>query len=363
MSVLVVGLSHRSAPVDVLERAAVAADEVAQAARRAAARRRTSPRRAALHLQPGRGLRGRRRLPRRPCRRRPRCSAGTPGCRCRELTEHVYVHYAGPGRAAPVRGRRRARLDGRRRGPDPRPAARRLRRRRRDRHRRPGAARAGPAGAAGRQAGARQHRHRHGRRAPWSPRRWPTRPPRSAATWPGAGRVVVGAGAMGGLAAAHLRRAGAGRDRRAEPHPGAGRPAGRDHRASTARRPGPVGLAGLRRRARRAPMCVVACTGAVGAVVDRGHVAAAVAGRGGRPLVVCDLGLPRDVEPGVAALPGVTRDRPGGAAAPARRRRAAGRPSPRPRSWSPRRRRPTWPRSARPRSPRPSRRCAGARPR
>ncbi len=51
---------------------------------------------------------------------------------------------------------------------------------------------------------------------------------------------------------------------------------------------------------------MVACTGAVGVVVDRAAVAAAVAGRAGRPLVVCDLGLPRDVDPAVAALPGVT---------------------------------------------------------
>ena len=51
---------------------------------------------------------------------------------------------------------------------------------------------------------------------------------------------------------------------------------------------------------------MVACTGAVGVVVDRPAVAAAVAGRAGRPLVLCDLGLPRDVDPAVAALPGVT---------------------------------------------------------
>ena len=35
-------------------------------------------------------------------------------------------------------------------------------------------------------------------------------------------------------------------------------------------------------------------------------MAAAVTGRSGRPLVVCDLGLPRDVDPDVAELPGVT---------------------------------------------------------
>src|SRR6185503_18282651 len=34
-------------------------------------------------------------------------------------------------------------------------------------------------------------------------------------------------------------------------------------------------------------------------------VAAAMSGRTGRPLAVVDLALPRDVDPGVAALPGV----------------------------------------------------------
>jgi glutamyl-tRNA reductase len=51
---------------------------------------------------------------------------------------------------------------------------------------------------------------------------------------------------------------------------------------------------------------MVACTGAVGTVVDRDTVAAAVTARGGRPLAVCDLGLPRDVDAAVATLPGVT---------------------------------------------------------
>ena len=51
---------------------------------------------------------------------------------------------------------------------------------------------------------------------------------------------------------------------------------------------------------------LVACTGAVGTVVARETVAAAMVARDGRPLAVFDLGLPRDVDPGVAALPGVT---------------------------------------------------------
>jgi glutamyl-tRNA reductase len=49
----------------------------------------------------------------------------------------------------------------------------------------------------------------------------------------------------------------------------------------------------------------VVCTGAVGTVVSREDVAAAAVMRDGRPLALCDLGLPRDVDPGVAALPGV----------------------------------------------------------
>ena len=93
---------------------------------------------------------------------------------------------------------------------------------------------------------------------------------------------------------------------------------------------------------------LVTCTGALGTVVPTEVVAAAVTGRSGRPLVVCDLGLPRDVDPDVAELPGVTVV---DLAALQERLalRAPGRPSPRPRSWSPRRRRPSSSRNARPR--------------
>jgi glutamyl-tRNA reductase len=50
---------------------------------------------------------------------------------------------------------------------------------------------------------------------------------------------------------------------------------------------------------------LVTCTGASGIVVGTEPVAAALTARDGRPLVVVDLALPRDVDPGVAALPGV----------------------------------------------------------
>lgn len=119
--------------------------------------------------------------------------------------------------------------------------------------------------------------------------------------------VVVGAGSMGGLSVAHLTRAGIGRivvvnrtKERAE------------HLADTARSNGVAAealeLAELADAMAQADV-LVTCTGAVGAVVTLAdtHRALAQPGRAPeRPLVICDLGLPRDVEPAVSGLPGVT---------------------------------------------------------
>jgi glutamyl-tRNA reductase len=116
--------------------------------------------------------------------------------------------------------------------------------------------------------------------------------------------VLVGAGAMGGLAAAHLRRAEVAEivvlnrsvdraERLAENTRAQGTPA---------RGAGLEALAGEL----AAADLMVACTGALGTVVELGTVAEAVAGRAGRPLAICDLGLPRDVDSRVAELPGVT---------------------------------------------------------
>lgn len=115
--------------------------------------------------------------------------------------------------------------------------------------------------------------------------------------------VVVGAGAMGALAAAHLRRAGV-----AEivvvnrsPERAERLAANLTDQGAAARFARPAALAD------ELADCdvMVACTGSVGTVVTLETVAAAVLARGGRPLAVCDLGLPRDVAPEVAALPGV----------------------------------------------------------
>ncbi len=116
--------------------------------------------------------------------------------------------------------------------------------------------------------------------------------------------VVVGAGAMGALAATQLRRAGAAEivvlNRSLER---AERLAERTTGRGTAARAG--GLDELAAELVGADL-MVACTGAVGTVVERAVVSAAQARRAGRPLVVCDLGLPRDVDPEVATIPGVT---------------------------------------------------------
>jgi len=120
----------------------------------------------------------------------------------------------------------------------------------------------------------------------------------------GRGALVVGAGSMGGLAAASLRRAGIGKvviANRTEER-GARLAASLRDRGVSARS---AGMAGLTEWIAEADV-VVSCTGAMDTVIESARVAEAMRGRADRPLVVCDLGLPRDVAPEVAALPGVT---------------------------------------------------------
>ncbi len=111
--------------------------------------------------------------------------------------------------------------------------------------------------------------------------------------------LVVGAGSMGALAGTTLRRAGVGdvvvaNRTRANAERLAATLAGRG-----------VGLDALVDELATADV-VVTSTGATGLVVRRDAVAAAVEHREGRPLVVLDLALPRDVETTVRTLPGVT---------------------------------------------------------
>ncbi|MCX6463047.1 MAG: glutamyl-tRNA reductase [Pseudonocardiales bacterium] len=302
MTVLVVGLSHRSAPVEVLERAAVGApdvpkllDEMLRAEHVSEAMLLSTCNRIEVYAVVDAFHGGLADVSSTLSRH-----SGMP---LAELTEHVYVHYAGSAvqhlfavaagldsmvvGEAQILGQLRAAY-----------------------------AAADEAGTVGRAMHElAQHALRVGKRVHASTgidtagASVVSEALADAATALGgdlAGRraVLVGAGAMGGLAAAHLRRAGA-----------AGivvlnRTADRAARlAATSTENGlPAGAGTLDRLAAELPGAdlLVACTGAIGTVVDRDVVAEAVRGRDGRPLAVCDLGLPRDVDPAVGTLPGVT---------------------------------------------------------
>ncbi len=110
--------------------------------------------------------------------------------------------------------------------------------------------------------------------------------------------LVVGAGSMGALAAAQLRRAGAAEVVVAN----RSMDTARRLAAAVAAEGTParaVGLGAVLGELVTAEV-VVSATGTVGTVLDAATLAAAA------PLVVCDLGMPRDVEEAAAALPGVT---------------------------------------------------------
>lgn len=112
--------------------------------------------------------------------------------------------------------------------------------------------------------------------------------------------LVVGAGSMGALATTTLAARGA------TGTVVANRTAASAERlAQTVDGGRAVGLAALSRELGQADIAVF-CTGATDTVVDADFVSAARAGAG-RPLVVLDLALPHDTDPEIGTLPGVTR--------------------------------------------------------
>ncbi|WP_019852678.1 glutamyl-tRNA reductase [Actinopolyspora mortivallis] len=128
---------------------------------------------------------------------------------------------------------------------------------------------------------------------------------RAHGTLVGRSALIVGAGSMGGLAAAQLRRLGVSEIVIANRTPENGARLAESLR-SEGLSADTVALDALDRAVREADV-VVTCTGAVGTVVDTETVSAALSERApGRPLVVCDLGLPRDTASGVDELAGVT---------------------------------------------------------
>jgi glutamyl-tRNA reductase len=116
--------------------------------------------------------------------------------------------------------------------------------------------------------------------------------------------LVVGAGSMSSLAVATAARLGA------ADIVVANRTHDRAVRLAASVRGGTAELTNLPNALAGADL-VISCTGATGIVITTGMVAAALRSRESspgatRPLVFLDLALPRDVEPGVAGLPGVT---------------------------------------------------------
>ncbi|MAU84496.1 glutamyl-tRNA reductase [Gordonia sp. Z-3] len=117
--------------------------------------------------------------------------------------------------------------------------------------------------------------------------------------------VVVGAGAMGGLATAQLAREGVNDlvvvNRTV---------ANAEHLAGNVAANHGISVRGVGLDDLPAAMAtadvVVTCTGSVGSVVGVGEVHSALAARSDhRPLVICDLGLPRNVDPAAGRLPRV----------------------------------------------------------
>ena len=119
--------------------------------------------------------------------------------------------------------------------------------------------------------------------------------------------VVVGAGSMAGLAVATLARAGTGRITVVNRSPERAARLAAEHAAHGAAGTRALPLSELPSALGEADL-VVACAGATGTLVTVADVRAAreAGGRGqAHPLSVLDLALPRDVEDGVGDLPGV----------------------------------------------------------
>lgn len=111
--------------------------------------------------------------------------------------------------------------------------------------------------------------------------------------------LVVGAGAMGALASTTLRRLGV------RELVVANRTADRADRLAESVEGRAVPFDALVEEMAGADL-VVGATGAVGVVVPVDVVERALADRDGRPLVILDLALPRDIDPAAGELPGVT---------------------------------------------------------
>ena len=304
MSLIVVGLNHRTAPVELLERMTVAGRARCPRRSTTLARARAPRRgRAALHVQPHRGLRALHAVPPRGVRTSASSSPSRLRRRPRRLRRpplHVLRRRRG---RAPLRRRRRARLDDHRRGRDPRPGARGV------------AGSPSSEGASGQLLVARvPPRGRVGKRARTETGDRPARgvgrrrprsrsPSRRLGSLDGRSVLVLGAGEMG---AGHRRsrwrapasaRSSSPTARYARAVELASKVGGRaDHRSTTS----PDALVDVRRAARRRPASTEV-------LIERGDIEAVMARRDGRAAArrrrrAC----PATSIPGAGQVPGVT---------------------------------------------------------
>ncbi|GAB17873.1 glutamyl-tRNA reductase [Gordonia effusa NBRC 100432] len=117
--------------------------------------------------------------------------------------------------------------------------------------------------------------------------------------------VVLGAGAMGGLAAANLAREGVNDLTVVNRTVAKASHLADNVRTNHGIETHAVGLDGLTEAMSDADV-VVTCSGSIGSVVGVGDVHKALARRTkSTPLILCDLGLPRNIDPAAARLPGV----------------------------------------------------------
>jgi glutamyl-tRNA reductase len=125
-------------------------------------------------------------------------------------------------------------------------------------------------------------------------------PGQSRALLAGQTILVVGAGAMSGLAVATAARSGASRVTVAN------RTRSKAERLAAGVGGEVTDFAGLPRAIAESDL-VISCTGAGSLVITEHTVRAALAAReAGRPLVLLDLAMPRDVDPAAGGLPGVS---------------------------------------------------------
>ena len=294
MSILVIGVNHRSGPLALLERVTLAPDAIGKAVVGLADPRQRPRGRGAEHVQPHRGVRGHREVPRR-VRRHPRLPVRhrPPGTR---RAASVPVRAARRRRRrASVRGRVRARLGRHRRERDPRP---------------------GPPGVGDRAVGGRRPQRastccsatRSASASAPAPRPGSAAAPRRSATprsrWPSTCSVASRASVCSSSAPAPWARVSPsrctapGRARSSSPTVSAERGSELADRVGGVaigfdRLGAAIGVADL----------VLTCTGAGEPILTVDFLASARPSS--RPLLIVDIAVPRDVEAAVTELPNV----------------------------------------------------------